>query len=93
MAPETRSVDAPPSRPIGSRVRVTVVRGADAGRFAELAPGEAIRVGTQASCQLCVVDDTVSRQHVEVRWEPAGIVLVDLGSYSGHRALRASVHY
>jgi len=73
----TRSLDEPTRRvPLGVRIEA-------AGKHATVAAGGRAIVGSRDDCELVVSDDTVSRQHLEVRSEPAGIVLVDLGSKNG----------
>jgi DNA-binding NtrC family response regulator len=63
-------------------VSLAVVAGPDRGRELRLAPGTT-RIGTAASCQLVLTDDTVSRVHCEIRVEVGTVRIVDLGSTNG----------
>ena len=78
----TRSLDPREARE-PTAVRVEVVNGTAAGRTARVEVGAKIRIGTRDDCALQIDDDTVSRQHLEIQCEAAGVVLVDLGSKNG----------
>jgi transcriptional regulator with GAF, ATPase, and Fis domain len=65
-----------------ARAELHVIDGPDAGTRAVLA-GAALRVGTSASCDLRLTDDTVSRFHFEIRPKAGACILTDLGSTNG----------
>jgi two-component system, NtrC family, response regulator GlrR len=83
--PET-SVRANP-RPLDVRVIrraiVRVVDGPDRGAELELGERSLVVIGSHADCDLVLTDTTVSRRHAELRLEPTGYVLRDLGSTNG----------
>ena len=54
--------------------------------------GGAIEVGRGGDAQLALADGSVSRQHARVTWEPAGLVVEDLGSRHGTCADGEPVH-
>ncbi len=83
MSGSTRSLDDSGGRVLRGRLRLEVASGREAGLGVELDVGEVARVGTHPDCRLKVVDDTVSRQHLEVRVHERGVVLADLGSKNG----------
>jgi S1-C subfamily serine protease len=66
-------------------VWLRVLSGADAGRTVELPePGRPFILGRVQGCDLVIRDERASRQHAELRVEPAGGVrVVDLGSANG----------
>ena len=68
-------------RPELSSVRVRVVEGPDEGRA--LTASQAMTVGTAPSTDLTLSDPTVSRFHLELRADPAGIRVRDLDSLNG----------
>jgi len=61
---------------------VTVVAGASAGQFFELAPGR-YTVGTSATCDITVDDPFTSRRHLELFVGADGVHALDLGSRNG----------
>jgi DNA-binding NtrC family response regulator len=62
--------------------RVAIATGPDAGLEAPIgAPGTVI--GTGPSCELRLTDPRVSRRHLELRAEPSGVAVRDLGSRNG----------
>ncbi|MBK8479700.1 MAG: sigma 54-dependent Fis family transcriptional regulator [Proteobacteria bacterium] len=64
--------------------RFIAVEGPDAGDSVELGAHDAVTFGSSPSCSLALTDTTVSRQHLEARWEEGrGVVLRDLGSTNG----------
>jgi transcriptional regulator with PAS, ATPase and Fis domain len=63
-------------------LRVDVVAGNDAGRSA-WGEREAMSVGTAQGNDLVLVDETVSRYHLELRRAPSGIEVIDQGSTNG----------
>jgi putative serine protease PepD len=65
-------------------VWLRVLSGADAGRTVELPADRPFVLGRVQGCDLVIRDERASRQHAELRAEPAGGVrLVDLGSANG----------
>ena len=62
-------------------VRVDVVQGPDVGQAC--AAGECVTIGTARDNSLVLSDSTVSRYHVELRAQPEGVHIVDLGSTNG----------
>ena len=62
-------------------VKLVVVSGPDEGR--ELPLGAAVKIGTDAACQLVLTDSAVSRQHAVISWVSGQIVVKDLGSRNG----------
>lgn len=66
-----------------TRLAVAVARGADAGSFVELAPGETASVGTAEDNDVRLRDVLVSRYHVEIAPSREGIRVRDLGSTNG----------
>jgi putative serine protease PepD len=65
-------------------VWLRVLSGADAGRTVELPESGPFVLGRVQGCDLVVRDERASRQHAELRAEPAGGVRVrDLGSANG----------
>jgi S1-C subfamily serine protease len=66
-------------------VWLRVLSGADAGRTVELPePGRPFILGRVQGCDLVIRDERASRQHAELRVEPAGGVrVIDLGSANG----------
>ncbi len=82
---ETQSLvtDAEGRRKLRSRkLRVEVVAGPCAGRVAELDGPEA-RVGSGAGCHLVLDDPTVSRHHLTLKLDAAGVRVLDEGSRNG----------
>src|SRR5690606_7752187 len=65
-----------------SAASLVVVEGPDAGRAARLGASACV-VGSDASCDLVLTDDRVSRRHCEVRAVDARFVVRDLGSRNG----------
>ena len=64
------------------RVRLVVVAGPDRGSEVTLG-AEPVRVGKAERCALVMSDSAVSREHLEVKLTPAGVVVRDLGSTNG----------
>jgi S1-C subfamily serine protease len=65
-------------------VWLRVLSGADAGRTVELPEDRPFVLGRVQGCDLVIRDERASRQHAELRAEPAGGVrVVDLGSANG----------
>ena len=61
-----------------------VLSGADAGRTVEMPEDRPFVLGRVQGCDLVIRDERASRQHAELRAEPAGGVrVVDLGSANG----------
>ncbi|HUS65652.1 MAG TPA: sigma 54-interacting transcriptional regulator [Kofleriaceae bacterium] len=97
MSTSTRSLDESGGKVLRGRLRLEVASGAEAGLGVELDVGDVARVGTHPDCRLKVNDDTVSRQHLEVRVHDRGVVLVDLASkngsfLAGNRFTQLTVH-
>ena len=63
-------------------IKLTVVEGADRGREV-IARRGIIRVGTSDDNDLVVVDDSVSRRHMEIRLRGDEVRVVDLRSTNG----------
>ncbi|MFO0742021.1 MAG: sigma 54-interacting transcriptional regulator [Labilithrix sp.] len=76
--PGPRSVDRPPgfafTLSIGGAPPALVCDGSRAGRYF---------VGKSRTCDLCLPDPSVSRRHVSLEVEPAGLHIVDLDSTNG----------
>ncbi len=81
---------------VGSTVRVSVARPAQhspkevhplAGRVFAIPrssfPRGELVVGREAPAQVVVPDDTISKRHCLVRWEPSNVMITDLGSTNG----------
>jgi DNA-binding NtrC family response regulator len=66
-----------------ARLRVRVDDGPDAGRAASPEDGAGITVGTSPDATLVLSDPTVSRYHVDLRHDPEGVLVADLGSRNG----------
>ena len=67
-----------------SLVWLRVLSGADAGRTVEVPEDRPFVLGRVQGCDLVIRDERASRQHAELRAEPAGGVrVVDLGSANG----------
>jgi putative serine protease PepD len=65
-------------------VWLRVLSGADAGRTVEVPGDRPFVLGRVQGCDLVIRDERASRQHAELRAEPAGGVrVVDLGSANG----------
>jgi transcriptional regulator with GAF, ATPase, and Fis domain len=64
------------------KVRLSVIRGPDAGASWEAA-GSSVRVGTSADNDLILTDETVSRRHCEVMLTERGVRVIDAGSTNG----------
>ncbi len=63
---------------------VVVTKGPDIGLKATVGP-MGLLVGTGSGCDLGLTDRLVSRRHVELRAEPDGVRVTDLGSLNGTR--------
>ena len=61
---------------------LSVVSGPDAGRTMEVGPAVLV-IGTGSAADMSLTDRLVSRKHVEVRAEPEGVRITDLGSLNG----------
>jgi transcriptional regulator with GAF, ATPase, and Fis domain len=64
------------------KIRVEIASGPGAGQVASL-PGPEARIGSGAGCDLVLEDTTVSRLHVTLVVDPAGIRVIDAGSKNG----------
>ena len=64
------------------KIRVELVAGPEQGRIVEL-PGPEVTVGSSAGSDLLLADPTVSRHHVTLKLDAAGIRVVDAGSRNG----------
>ncbi|MBW2736087.1 MAG: sigma 54-dependent Fis family transcriptional regulator [Deltaproteobacteria bacterium] len=61
--------------------RFIVMQGPDRG---ETVPAkDLVTFGSAPSCSLVLTDNTVSRKHLEARWQEGGVILKDLGSTNG----------
>jgi two-component system response regulator GlrR len=69
---------------IRQKVLLEVVSGPDAGKSV-LVDEDGIEIGSHPQCGLVLSDPAVSRHHAELRFEPSGLVLSDLGSTNGTR--------
>ncbi len=67
---------------VAPRARLVIDRGPDQGKELAL-EGAAALVGTDASCDLVLHDETVSKRHLELAFTPQGALLRDLGSTNG----------
>jgi pSer/pThr/pTyr-binding forkhead associated (FHA) protein len=56
-----------------------------------LVGGPGLTLGRSSTCQLQLLDDTVSRRHAEFLLTPAGWQVTDLGSHNGTRVEDATV--
>lgn len=65
--------------------RLVVADGPDAGACVPLSPGTWVSVGRDPSCDLRILDRSLSRRHVRVRLDRDGVVVDDLGSTNGLR--------
>jgi transcriptional regulator with PAS, ATPase and Fis domain len=65
-----------------ARVTLHVLEGTDAGVAFRLDAG-ATRVGTGPTCLVQLHDPSVSRVHCEIRVDPDGVTIIDLGSTNG----------
>src|SRR5581483_517763 len=65
------------------RARLRVSRGPNKGRELELGGLQPALLGSHPDADLQLEDDTVSRNHAEVRATPLGYVIRDLGSTNG----------
>jgi DNA-binding NtrC family response regulator len=62
--------------------KLVVLSGSQRGREVTLA-AEVLRIGKGTQNELCLPDETVSRNHCEIRLDPHGYLLCDLGSTNG----------
>lgn len=78
---------APPAPPVpaGVTARLEVVHGPPnvLGKIFTLAPGRRNVIGRDASCEVSIPSDRVSRRHCQLEPGPGGYVLEDLGSSNG----------
>jgi transcriptional regulator with PAS, ATPase and Fis domain len=65
------------------RARLRVVKGSDRGKQIDISDLSPLVLGSDPDCDLVLDDDTVSRQHAEVRPTKNGYVIRDLGSTNG----------
>ena len=72
-------------------VDLHVLDGPDRGLFRRLSPGT-VRVGTSAAADVQLTDPTVSRLHCELRLDPYGFRVIDLGSTNGTAIHGVRVH-
>jgi serine/threonine-protein kinase len=63
--------------------KLIVRKGPDAGKRHALLPGDSFVVGRDESCQVPIVDRSVSRQHARIERGKTGYVIHDLGSTYG----------
>jgi transcriptional regulator with GAF, ATPase, and Fis domain len=69
-------------RLLSRKLRIEVVAGTAAGRVFEL-PGPEVRIGSGAGVDLVLDDRAVSRHHLTLRVEEAGLRVLDAGSRNG----------
>jgi DNA-binding NtrC family response regulator len=81
MCPATTRLLKGPLVPIRT-LRVEVISGPDAGTLVETEQ-ETLTIGTAPGNALRLTDDTVSRFHLELAREEAGVRVIDLGSSNG----------
>ncbi|MET0342851.1 MAG: sigma 54-interacting transcriptional regulator [Polyangiales bacterium] len=74
-----------------ARIRLSVVKGPDAGLVYEAA-GRLVRVGTSSESDVLLSDDTVSRRHCEVELTELGFRVRDTGSTNGVRVGGARIY-
>jgi DNA-binding NtrC family response regulator len=65
------------------RAVIEVVNGPDRGKRLELGERASAVIGVDPDADLVLTDDSVSRRHAEIRAEPDGYLLRDLGSTNG----------
>jgi DNA-binding NtrC family response regulator len=82
MTPSTTRLYKSPLVPIRT-LRVEVLSGPNQGERAETSEQETLTIGTAPGNDLRLTDDTVSRFHLELSREDAGIRVSDLGSSNG----------
>jgi two-component system, cell cycle response regulator len=59
------------------------IHGGPLGRAYKLGEREQVSIGRGPECPICIEDATISREHAEVRGEPGGRIVADLGSTNG----------
>src|SRR5262249_53549112 len=59
-----------------------VISGPDAGQTADFA-GHEVRIGSSRNVDFCLLDGAVSRHHLTLRIESAGVRVIDAGSRNG----------
>jgi len=59
-----------------------IIKGPDRGESIVVG-NKAIVIGSSPSCDLVLTDNTVSRRHLEARWDAGGLMLRDLDSTNG----------
>lgn len=64
------------------KIRLEVLSGPNAGLQTEL-PGDEVRVGTGRGCHIVLFDAAVSRHHLTLKAESAGLRVIDAGSRNG----------
>ncbi|HZS36885.1 MAG TPA: sigma 54-interacting transcriptional regulator [Polyangia bacterium] len=80
---ETRVISRSAGTVSVRRARLRVSRGPNKGRELELGGLQPALLGSHPDADLQLEDDTVSRNHAEVRATPLGYVIRDLGSTNG----------
>ena len=75
----------PPSSPHGPAARLEVVHGPPnvLGKVFQIQPGRRNVIGRDATCEVAIPSDRVSRRHCQVEPAPGGYMLEDLGSSNG----------
>ena len=64
------------------KIRIEVIAGPNAGHAVDL-PGPEVRIGSSRGGDLVLFDNAVSRHHLSLRVESAGIRVLDAGSRNG----------
>jgi hypothetical protein len=72
-----------PIPPQPSMARLVVTRGNDTGRLLEVQPGKTYTIGRGIDNDLVLTDITVSRKHLDLRYESGAWFLVDHASGNG----------
>ena len=74
-----------------TRLTVEILNGQHRGQSVTVEPGYALRVGRRKTCDLCVSDHAISREHFGFSWEGRW-VLRDLRSRNGTFVGKSSIH-
>jgi pSer/pThr/pTyr-binding forkhead associated (FHA) protein len=69
--------------PVAQNLILRAVAGAAQGEAYTLTPGARVVIGRGPDATLRIDDRSVSRQHVELRWDGVRAALRDLGSLAG----------
>ncbi len=77
------AVAAPPEKPRGGSVTMTVRNGLAAGRTLRIPEGAKLVVGAGADADLTLNDERVSRKHLALRVDGGKLLAEDLGSTNG----------